>query len=278
MDKFYNDEYEKYAQQLPSSYLKQLKSRMEASKIRGTDVTKLPQGLKSIHPSIEEAFKAEVARYSKLKNKKKGDNDQSDDKSEHEFDENDPIHAMCQVRLHLQQQELKELYLKTMTDRLQAIKAQYEKKIHELEKQLETKAGQTPAASWAKTSKTKQQISKQPLPRKSVFLDLLKNYIKKTTEHEDVWNNRLLNHFRCVAQWFRSDEPSQFKQFKLRNFPLDTDSFEEVRNRYVDFCNRQINNNIYEQLVRQIRNKPEKSYSTNFRQTVIDSATLVSKA
>jgi hypothetical protein len=163
---------------------------------------------------------------------------------------------------------------------LQAIKAQYEKKIRELEKQLEAKAviPQPPAKTTPTTPKPKQQPVKSTLPSKRVFLDLLKNYIKKTNEHESVWDNRLLNHFRCVVQWFRRDESSLFKQFRLQSFPLDTESFEEVRNRYLDFCNQRINNSTYAQLVRQIKDTPEKSYYTNFRQTVLDSATLVSKA
>jgi len=59
---FFNSEYEHLAQQLPQSYLNQLKHRFETTKVRGIKVNELPDGLKSIHSVIEEAFEAEVAR------------------------------------------------------------------------------------------------------------------------------------------------------------------------------------------------------------------------
>ena len=260
---WYNEAYEKFAGRLPPSYLKQLKHRMETGKVRGVDVMQLPGKLKAVHPAIEEAFKADVERYAKLRRKRGQDRDEdpessgedpessseseaeadskSDEEREHECS------PQCAVQQKVLIDQLKDEYIRLMKGRLQKIRDHYEEKLRRQQQKKPTKQG------------TNEQLRR-----------MLTAVLEHANSDETRWNNRLLNHGRCLVRWLTADEVAIFRQFRQDHLPLA--DFADTRNQYLSYCEAQLElTEAQQQRLNELRQIPTERYNSNLRATLFAS-------
>jgi ATP-dependent Clp protease ATP-binding subunit ClpA len=254
---WYNEIYEKYAGRLPPSYLKQLKHRMETGKVRGVDVMQLPGKLKAVHPAIEEAFKADTERYAKLRRKKGQDQDEdpessSESEAEAEDDsESDKERGQCSPQCAVQQkvlmEQLKDEYIRLMKGKLKQIRDHYEEKLRRQQQKKPTKQG------------TNEQLRR-----------MLTRVLEHASSEETRWNNRLLNHSRCLVRWFTADETAIFRQFRQDHLPLA--DFADTRNQYLSYCEVQLElTEAQKQHLENLRQIPTERYNSNLRATLFAS-------
>ena len=252
---WYNEAYEKFAGRLPPSYLKQLKHRMETGKVRGVDVMQLPGKLKAIHPAIEEAFKADAERYAKLRRKRGQDRDEdpesssesvaeAEDESNSDEERGHECSPQCAVQQKVLMEQLKDEYIRLMKGRLQKIRDHYEEKLRRQQPKKPTKQG------------TNEQLRR-----------MLTNVLEHASTDETRWNNRLLNHGRCLVRWFTADETAIFRQFRQDHLPLA--DFADTRNQYLSYCEAQLElTEAQKQRLNELRQIPTERYNNNLRATL----------
>jgi hypothetical protein len=253
---WYNEAYEKYASHLPPSYLKQLKHRMETGKVRGVDVMQLPGKIKAIHPAIEEAFKADTERYAKLR-RKRGQNqgedpESSESEAEAESNSDDEGHEcspQCAVQQKVLMEQLKDEYIRLMKGKLKQIRDHYEEKLRRQQQKKPTRQG------------TSEQLRR--------MLNAVLEHANASSG-ETRWNNRLLNHGRCLVRWFIADETTIFRQFRQDHLPLA--DFADTRNQYLSYCEAQLElTDAQKQRLDELRQIPTERYNNNLRATLFAS-------
>lgn len=84
-----------------------------------------------------------------------------------------------------------------MKGKLKQIRDHYEEKLWRQQQKKPTKQG------------TNEQLRR-----------MLTTVLQHASSDETRWNNRLLNHSRCLVRWFTADETTIFRQFRQDHLPL----------------------------------------------------------